>query len=48
MCPGCVVNPQVEKLDWGSASLYREPGQEVDTGFDFALLFDSIRDLFGR
>ena len=49
MCPGCVVNPQVETIRRGLTSAYRAPGTDA-AGLDFDLVdaFDSIVDLFRR
>ena len=49
MCPGCVVNPQVERITRGSTSTYRMPGSRAPgIEFDLVDLFDSIFDLFRR
>lgn len=49
MCPGCVVNPQVERITRGPTSTYRAPYTD-DTGIDFTLgdALDSVLDLFRR
>jgi Zn-finger nucleic acid-binding protein len=48
MCPGCVVNPQVERITRGPTSTYRASGRGA-VGLDIGFLdvFDSLADLFG-
>lgn len=49
MCPGCVVNPQVERLTRGPTSTYRAPGTgEEGIDFDLGDAVDSIMNLFRR